>query len=585
MLLSPALRSGLTVSSAVALGVILVACGGVDESPPIGNGKGEPSPSPAPPSVAQWLVDITAEAGLDVSRPPGGVGEYPIHEIMVSGVALFDYDGDGDLDAYLTNDYLSASEDVAQAPRNRLFRQEADGRFSDVTSGSGLADDGYGVGVAIGDVDNDGDEDVYLSRYGPDRLYRNRGDGTFEDATTASGIDVDGWSTSSAFFDYDLDGFLDLYVARYVVNTENKRCADNAGRLDYCSPKVFPPVVDVLLHNEGDGRFADVSERAGIVAAIGAGLGVVAEDFNEDGWPDVYVATDDWPNQYWVNQGDGTFRDEAVVMGAAYNMHGRTEAGMGVLGADLDNDLDLDLFMTHISNETNTFYRNLGGSRGFEDATGDSGLATSSLVFTGFGTAAIDLELDGDLDLLVVNGRVNRGVPRPGSAVGPPWDVFAEPNLVFLNQGGAHFGPAGESCRSFMAPIEISRGLATGDVDRDGDLDVLIGHAQSGPRLYRNEVPRNGRWLMVRARDPRYRRDAIGATVVAVAGEGRWLRTISRAYSYLSSSDPRAHFGLGSVERLDRIEVRWPDGLRERFPVDSLDREITLERGDGEVLQ
>ncbi len=566
---------------ASALCVFLPAgCGSNDSGAPPAKGV-ERSPNPALP--AQWFVDITLEVGLPGERAPGDAGDFPIHEIMASGAALFDFDGDGALDVYLTNERQSASGDAAAAPRNRLYRQMDDGSFVDVTEQSGLADPGYGTGVAVGDIDNDGDVDVYLSHRGPDQLYRNRGDGTFENRTTAAAIDVGGWSSSAAFFDYDLDGFLDLYVASYVENEGDKRCADNAGRRDYCSPKVFPAVVDVLLHNNGDGTFSDVSEKAGIRKALGAGLGVVAADFNEDGWSDVFVANDAWPNQLWINRGDGTFRDEAVLLGAAYNLHGRPEAGMGIVVADLDHDLQLDLFMTHLSNETNTFYRNLGRGLGFEDATGSGGLAISSLPYTGFGTVAIDLELDGDLDLVVVNGRVNRGPANPASLVGPPWDVYAEPQLVLLNQGAATYLPADERCSAFTTRVEISRGLAAGDIDEDGDFDLLVSNVQSGPRLYRNDTPREGHWLIVRAYDPRYRRDAIGARVVVVAGDDRWLRPIGRASSYQSSGDPRAHFGLGGRERIDHVKVHWPDGLRERFNVEAVDRTLTLTRGEGEA--
>jgi hypothetical protein len=550
------------------------------------DGAGEaPGGGPAAPaSPGGWLVDVTAAAGLASSRPAGPIGDYPIHEIMASGAGLFDADGDGDLDVYLTNVIPDSSAVEGVGSRNRFYRRRPDGTFVDATAESGLAHDGYGVGIAVGDVDNDGDPDVYLTNRGPDRLFVNQGDGSFAAAGPEAGASIDGWSTSAAFLDYDRDGFLDLYVARYVRNDDVKPCADNAGRPDYCSPKAYPALHDVLLHNRGDGSFEDVSERAGMRSALGAGLGVVAEDFNDDGWVDVYVANDDWPNQYWVNRGDGTFRDEAVVKGAAFNMQGRTEAGMGVVGADLDDDLDLDLFMTHLSNETNTFYRNLGGDRGFEDATGGSGLAGSSLPWTGFGTAAIDLELDGDLDLVVVNGRVNRGDPRPQSLVGPPWNVFAEPNLVYLNEGGARFRLAGEETAAFTAPVEISRGLVAGDVDGDGDLDLLVSNMQSGPRLYRNDAPRAGAWLAVRVRDPRLSRDAVGARVTLVAGEWRRTRTVARTYSYQSSAEPVAHFGLGPVARPERIEVRWPDGLLEAFPVPGADVELMLLRGEGEAL-
>jgi hypothetical protein len=344
---------------------------------------------------------------------------------------------------------------------------------------------------------------------------------------------------------------------------------------------VFAPAVDFLLRNNGDATFTDVSAQAGIRRIVGAGLGVVAADLNVDGWPDIYVANDGYANQLWVNQGDGTFRDEALVRGAAYSQDGVAEAGMGVLAADLDDDLDLDLFMTHLANETNTLYANLGGRRGFEDRTGASGLASSSLVYTGFGAAATDIESDGDLDLVVVNGRVTHGNPRPAS-VGPPWDRFAEPNQVYLNQGGGRFEVARGIADDFSTPVEVSRSLAVGDIDSDGDTDLLLGNVHHRARLYRNEAPRRGTWLVVRAVDPRLRRDAIGARVTVVRGEIRRVRTITPGFSYLSSSDPRAHFGLGTLEELDRIEVRWPDGLLETFPSPAVNRQVTLVRGAGE---
>ncbi|MCH7572182.1 MAG: VCBS repeat-containing protein, partial [Planctomycetes bacterium] len=355
--------------------------------------RDESSPAPAENSrPPQWFTEITTDVGLDFIHETGATGELHLPEIMGGGCAMFDFDHDGDLDIYLitANDTLPEAG-IADHPVNRLYRQEADGRFTDVTAESGLGDGGYGMGVAIGDIDNDGHPDVYVTNYGPDRLYRNRGDGTFEDVTEAAGIDVDGWSCSAAFFDYDRDGFLDLYVTRYVDFDPRKRCSDAAGRPDYCSPKVFGPVADVLLHNNGDPGtpgFTDVSEQAGIASAAAAGLGVVCEDFNQDGWPDVYVANDLYANHLWINQGDGTFRDMAVIMGAAYNLHGQPEAGMGVVAADFHGHGQLVWFMTHLPTEINTLYRNLGGDVGFEDVTGSAGLGASSMEYTGFGTAA-----------------------------------------------------------------------------------------------------------------------------------------------------------------------------------------------------
>ncbi len=286
-----------------------------------------------------------------------------------------------------------------------------------------------------------------------------------------------------------------------------------------------------------------------------------------------------------MNVGDGTFRDDAVTLGAAYNVHGLPEAGMGIAVGDLDNDGLFDLFVTHLSFETNTHYRNLGPGVGFEDVTGESGLGDSSLRwFTGFGVAAFDIELDGDADVIVANGRVNRLEPLTDSWMAPPWDVLAEPNLAYLNGGDGVFASADRAVGVFCRPIEITRGLAAGDIDADGDLDVLIANIQGPARLYRNEAPRRGHWLRVRVVDQELRRDAIGATITLVCGNRRLVQTARRASSYLSSGDPRVHYGLGDTDRVDRIEVAWPDGTRESFPGTDVDRMVVLARGSGRSL-
>ncbi len=533
------------------------------------------------PEAVDWFTDVSAEVGLDFVHESGATGGLALPEIMGAGVALLDYDGDGDLDLYLVNGGLVTAD--RPPPVNRLYRQEADGTFVDVTAESGLGDPGNGMGVAVGDIDNDGHVDVYVTNYGPDALYRNRGDGTFTDITLAAGIDVPGWSCSAAFVDYDRDGFLDLYVTQYVDFDPSRRCFSAAGKPEFCGPKVFPPVPDVLLRNNGDGTFTDVSVATGIADRAAAGLGVVCEDFNDDGWVDLYVANDAYPNFLWINGTDGGFREMAVSLGAAYNLHGETEAGMGVVAADLDNDTLVDLFVTHLSFETNTHYRNLGPDVGFADVTGETGLAAGSMPYTGFGVAAFDLDLDGDDDLVVVNGRVNRLQPLPGAWVEPPWDLLAEPNLVYLNDGTGSFSPAGPGPSAVCDPIEVTRGLAVGDIDSDGDIDLLIGNVHGPARLYRNDTPRLGHWLGVRVVDPGLNRIALGARITLYCGDRRLVRTARRASSYLSSVDPRVHFGLGPARRVDRIDVRWPDGLHETFPGSEVDRMVELVRGTAEV--
>lgn len=537
-----------------------------------------------------WLVDATEAWNVDFTHDAGASGELLFPEMMGGGVAVFDADEDGALDLYFVSGGSGLAEPAGgDGAVNRLFLQADDGRFVDATEGSGLADPGYGTGVAVGDVDNDGHEDVFVANIGADRLFRGRGDGTFEDVTRAAGIpgggspDVDPdlhWSSSAAFCDIDHDGHLDLYVVGYVIFDRSVECTDRAGRSEYCGPDSFEDRVDTLLLNRGDGTFRDITREAGIDVVTGAGLGVVCEDFDDDGWMDLYAANDGDPNQLWINQGDGTFIDDALIMGTSVNAAGLSEAGMGVVAADFDNDIDFDLFLTHLRDETNTFYRNLGGGVGFEDRTTASGLGAASTPYTGFGTAPVDIDLDGDLDLVILNGRVTRGDPLTDALPGP-WNDYAEPNLVYLNDGGRFRLLDGEA-RAFTEPIEVGRGLATGDLDADGDLDLVVTNVEGPARLYRAEPP-PGRWLLVDAFDPRLGRRAVGARV-RVEAEGRsQMRTIQGAMSYLSSSDPRAHFGFGPGDggEVDSIVVRWPDGLEEIFPATPMNRAIVLRRGEG----
>ena len=522
-----------------------------------------------------WFVDGAAASGLAFEHDPGVGGKFFMPESLGSGAALFDYDGDGDLDVYLVNG-SRRGEDGGRAPLvNRLFRRDADGRYHDVTAASGLGDAGYGMGVAVGDVDGDGDPDVYVTNYGPDALYRNDGDGTFTEVTAAAGIDSPAWGSSAVFFDADGDGDLDLYVANYLAYDPRVVCTDAAGRPDYCGPAGFPGLPDQLYRNDGGGRFADVSVASGVARAAGKGLGVVSADFDGDGRADVYVANDGEANQLWINRGDGTFEDRALLEGAALNALGRAEAGMGIALGDADGDGALDLFVSHLRAETNTLYRG-AGALGFIDATAATGLAGPSLPWTGFGTAFADLDQDGDLDLVVVDGRVTRGPPVAGELPAGFWAPYAEPALLFRNDGHGRFAEVGAQAGADFARPANARGLAAGDVDDDGDVDLLE-CVEGGPvRLLLNRFPGLGHGLEVRVVDAASGRDAAGALVTVAAGGRTMQRVVAPAGSYLSSGDPRVHFGLGAATAVDELRVRSPAGDEVAYRDLPADRELVV---------
>ncbi len=553
----------------------------------------EPTPAPGavtaaaePGSTApvidkdRWFVEITDEVGLRFVHDAAVEG-YRFEEATPPGCALFDYDGDGRLDLYLINGGAAHRDPAAAPVTDRLFRQQSDGTFADVTEEAGVRESAYGMGCANGDYDNDGDQDLYVTNLGPDRLLRNNGDGTFSDVTDAAGIRNDLWAVSAAFFDYDRDGLLDLFVSNYVLDSGSARCYDNSGRPDYCGPESFPPSPDKLFHNEGGGRFRDVSVESGIASAPGPGLGVVCADFNRDGWDDVYVANDGAANFLWINRHDGTFEETAVVAGCAFNRDGDAEAGMGIAVGDADRDGWLDIFVTNLWNETNTFYHATGGGY-FADETDMRGLGMSSFNFTAFGTCFGDMDHDGDEDLMVANGAVKRR-PWPSANVEAAeyWRLYAEQNLFYLNDGAGRFENVSADVGPICTRAEVSRALVFGDLDNDGDLDVVITNDGGPVRIFRNDVPKVGRWLIVRARDPALRRDALGAFVTVAAGGQTFQRTIVATAGYAAGREPVAHFGLGPVTRIEHVTVRWPDGSMERFDEVTLDAEVVLMRGTG----
>lgn len=547
------------------------------------------STSDASATSTPWFEDATEALGISFRHRSGFDGSFFMPEIMAPGVAVFDADGDGRLDILAVNgeDHgpetpAASSDSLPHSLGDRLYRQTEDGTFEDATEGSGLGS-GYGMGCAVGDVDNDGDLDVYVTRYGPDSLYRNRGDGTFEDVSQAVGVQVDGWSTSAGFFDGDGDGWLDLYVVRYVDYDPSRRCSSLSGQPDYCGPLSFRGMSDVLLHNQGDGTFRDISQKAGMARQVGRGLGLALEDFNRDGAPDVYVANDGESNQLWLQVEAGRFEDQAVVSGVAVNLMGRREASMGVAVGDVDGDARLDLFLTHLGQETNTLYLATAGSVAgtFEDRVAGSGLGDSSLPFTGFGAGLFDGDLDGDLDLIVANGQVRLLGDQPATLDAQQHALrrYDEADLLYVGDGRGGF-----QLHDVPGPLNdpfISRGLVTADWDADGDLDVVISTVDGPLRLLRNVAPRRGHFLQLRVLDPALGRDAIGARVEVRHGEQRWLRTLSRVTSYASSQPAVLHFGLGDHSAVDGVTVTWRDGSQETFTVSAVDRLWTLQRGQG----
>jgi hypothetical protein len=518
---------------------------------------------------------------------------------MGSGVALLDYDGDGDLDIYLLQgsilDSTKSIKDILSSPPNqhwpgnRLFRNDlipsGKLRFVDVTEQAGVAGNGgFGMGVAVGDYDNDGHPDLFVSNYGPNILYHNNGNGTFTDVTAAAGVGENSFSASAAFVDYDRDGFLDLFVTRYNAFTVqgNKKCYSYSGGREYCGPGDYSPLSSKLYHNDGHGHLVDVTQKSGIAGAAGNGLGVVCADFNADGWMDIYVANDKTPNHLWMNQKNGTFKDVALMAGAAYNADGKALSGMGVTAADFDNDGDEDIFVTNLTGEPNSLFQN-DGAGNFEDVTNLYGLGHSSFAFTGFGTLWFDYDNDGRLDLFVANGEVRIIDSQRGTAF-----PFSQKNQLFHNEAGRMkqtYREVTSEAGNVFNLLEVSRGAAFGDLDNDGDIDIVVTNANGPVRLLLNQAGTQNHWL--EARLVTSNRDAYGARVALYRkGRAPVFRRVATDGSYLSAHDPRVHFGLGSdAESIEaqpeKLVVIWPDGVKQEWPVRKPDQFLTLVQNSG----
>ncbi|MEZ5308793.1 MAG: CRTAC1 family protein [Pyrinomonadaceae bacterium] len=558
-----------------------------------------PAPTPAP-----IFTDIANESGLDFSHYNGMTGKLLLPEIMGSGAALFDFDGDGDLDAYLVQEtMLERNKGLADSifpwnqkerPSGRLFRNDleigADGKatvkFTDVTKKSGIRAEDYGFGVAVGDIDNDGDWDLYLTNLHGNKLYLNNGDGTFADITEKSKTDDNRWSISATFFDYDRDGFQDLFLVNYGVFDLDKlpKCYARTTAPDYCGPKSYQAVGNSLFRNRGDGTFENTTDSSGLAKEFGHGLGVVAADFNDDGWPDLYVANDGDANQLWINQKDGTFKNEGLFSGTAVNHLGVPEASMGVDAGDYNSDGRLDIFITHLMDETHTIYANQGDAI-FEDLTPKTDLALPDQRLTGFGTSFIDYDNDCLLDVFVANGSVKllKAISRPGNAgeLDPKYPL-GQRNQLFRNTGKGQFIDVSEMAGASFQNLAVSRGAAFGDIDNDGDMDILVNNNSGTAELLLNNQAFGNDWIGLSLSQKKGGIQEIGAVVSVELENGtRLLRRSRTDGSYVSAHDPRVLVGLGKSNKIRKIMVRWPDGTNEEFGPVPFNKYSNLVKGTG----
>lgn len=528
-----------------------------------GCGDGAPPSSASTASApAARFTDATAEAGIAFRHVSGAGPKYLLPEVMGGGAAWLDYDGDGRLDAFLVDSgAMAASGGAARAPGHRLFRNRGDGRFDDVTAAAFSAPfDGYGMGAAVADYDGDGDADLYLTNLGPNRLYRNDG-GRFVDATAESGTGDPGWSTTAVFFDADGDADLDLFVGNYVAWRETpafleKACRGFGGARDYCSPQSYAArSYASFFRNLGGGRFRDDSDAAGFRTKPGTALGALAVDFDGDGRRDLYVANDQMPSFAWLNRGESGFVEDGVRLGVAVDELGKSQAGMGLDAADVDGDLRFDLWKVHLDRESHVLYLNRGDY--FEDRTAAFGLAAPTRPRTGFGTAFMDADCDGLLDLFVANGRVE-------AATSPedPSDPYAERGQFLRQIAPGRFVDATADAGPALAAVRSSRGAAFGDYDDDGDLDVLVCDRDRPARLLRNDSPRRGAWFGVRVVDARGADLPDARVEIALPGGRRFVDETRTAYSYAAANDPRVLFGLGAATEVAEVVVTAPGGAR-----------------------
>ncbi|HEY1309084.1 MAG TPA: CRTAC1 family protein [Vicinamibacterales bacterium] len=538
--------------------------------------RAEQSDASRVPALASF-ENITQSAGIAFTHINGASAEKYLVETMGSGALFFDYDNDGWIDLFIVDGGSYADAKVAASARHRLYRNLGNGKFSDVTAASGLTHTAYGMGACAGDVDNDGRIDLYVTNAGPNTLFRNTGNGAFTDITRAAGVGLDGWSTSCAFLDVDHDGDLDLFVANYLdaPKSNNPFCGDPQRRIRvYCHPLNYKGLPSVLYRNDGMGKFTDVSAEIGIAKYVGNGLGVAVGDYDDDGRPDVFVANDAVPNFLFHNEGNGRFTEVGLAAGVSVARDGKPRAGMGTEFADFNGDGRLDLVVTNHEFETHSLFRNDG--RGlFTDATIESGIGPPTLPYVGFGVAFVDVDNDSRMDLAIVNGHVidNTALFRSGS-------THAQRKLLLRNSTGRRFVDVGRQAGPGFAKDGVGRTLIAGDIDNDGDLDLLVTNNGAAPELLRNDGGNRLNAIEVRAL-ARGGRDAIGARIIVTANGQTMTREVKSGSSYLGQNDLRAHVGLGQATRVDRLEIRWPSGRVERIDNPPINHVITIDEGQG----
>lgn len=540
--------------------------------------KSDPqSPAPVAP---QWFSDITTSSGLSFTHVAGT--NYFMPDQVGSGIALFDFDNDGRLDIYLVQNGGTNS-----GARNQLFHQQADGKFKNVSEGSGVDVAGRGMGAFAGDVNNDGRADLLVTEYGAVRLLQNLGGGKFHEVTREAGIDNPRWAAPASFIDYDRDGWLDIVVGNYVDYDPTQVCHDVRGQQDFCAPKAFAPTATRLWRNATKNagaapRFEDRTEASGIFRAPGVALGLVCADFDGDAWPDIFCSDDGRANRLFINRRDGTFAEEAIARGLAFNAMGAAAANMGTAFGDMDGDGLGDLFITHLTEEFHSLFKQ--GPRGsFSDQVAGAGLQQQSWRGTGFGAVLADFTHDGAPDLAWANGLVRRITPGQtpvAAGTHPWWGRYAQKAQLFVNEGDGKFRDVSVLQTTLCGTACVGRSLAVGDLDNDGAPDLVLSAAGGPVQVLRNVAPHRGHWLKLRLLLPEQGgRDAIGAEAVVSAGGKKHWAVLQPATSYLASNDPTLHFGLGAATNVESVEVLWPDGTKETFEAGAVDRLVVLRKG------